>query len=190
MRAFIAIELPKDFKDYLANIQAEFKATGADVKWVEPNNIHLTLKFLGEIDDKKMAEVARVLETVACAEKSFSIRLKSIGAFPNTNSPRVIWVGLDKGDNETGMIAGMLEEKISEIGIPKENRSFSTHITIGRLRSGLNRLKLVRMLNSLEDNPSKEDLEFKVSKITLFKSTLAPYGPIYEILKEASLKAT
>ena len=92
MRTFIAIDLPKPFKDYLAGVQAELKATGADIKWVEPCNIHLTLKFLGETDDKKTVEVARALEDVACAEKSFHIRLKSIGAFPNTDFPRVIWV--------------------------------------------------------------------------------------------------
>lgn len=190
MRTFIAIELPMAIKDYLSSLQDVLRASGADVKWVKPNNIHLTLKFLGEIDDKKIAEVTRVLETVAGAEKSFSIRLKSIGAFPNTNFPRVIWAGIDKGDNETKRIAAMLEERISGIGIPKENRPFSTHITIGRSRSGLNRIKLAPMLNTLKDNPDKEGLEFKASKITLFKSTLAPSGPVYEILKEANLKAT
>jgi len=82
----------------------------------------------------------------------------------------------------------ILEEKIAQIGVPKEDRPFSSHITIGRLRSSLNRQKLVKVLLDLQPNFEKEGKEFLVTKITLFKSTLTPKGPIYDVLKEASLK--
>lgn len=188
MRTFIAIELPPNIRDYLGNIENQLKTTGADVKWVSPGNIHLTLKFLGEIDDKKLIKVTEILETVASGENLFFIRLAGVGAFPNTNSPRVIWLGVDKGDEETKRIADALEEEIAKIGIPKENRPFSSHITIGRVRSGLNRIKLAQALNGLKDKSGEENLEFSVTKITLFESTLTPKGPIYAVLKEASLK--
>lgn len=188
MRTFIAIELPPEIKESLARIQNQLKTSGADAKWVEPQNIHLTLKFLGEINEQKLAQIVSIIEDISKNKNAFSIRLSSLGAFPKINSPRVIWIGIDKGDNETKDMVESLEEKIARIGIPKEDRPFSSHITIGRLRSSLNRQRLVKVLLDLQPNFEKEGKEFLVTKITLFKSTLIPYGPIYEVLKEASLK--
>jgi 2'-5' RNA ligase len=190
MRTFIAISLPAHIKERLASLQNQLKATGADIKWVEPQNIHLTLKFLGEIDDEKLEKTSSILENVAKDKNSFQIRIYSLGAFPKIISPRVIWVGIDKGDRQTQEIAKALEEKIVKIGIPKEDRAFSSHITIGRTRSGLNREGLVKEMNYLADSFGKENLEFSVNKISLFKSTLTPKGPLYEVLKEAILSAT
>jgi len=188
MRAFIAIELLPEVKDSLSRLQNQLKESGADVKWVEPQNIHLTLKFLGERDDKKIEKVMQILDEVAKDKNPFQIHVSSLGAFPKTDSPRVIWVGIDKGDYETKTIAKELEEKIAKIGIPKENRPFSSHITIGRTRSPQNREKLVQNLRKLKDSLCGQNLEFAATKITLFKSTLTPKGPIYEVLKEANLK--
>jgi len=188
MRTFVAIELSDQIKTYLNKIQNQLRTSGADIKWVEPENIHLTLKFLGEIDDKKLAKVVEILKATAADGFEFYLRLASLGAFPNLNSPRVIWVGLDQGDKETKEIAETLEDKLAEIGIPEENRSFSSHITIGRSRSGLNRIKLTPLLKDLSNIPGEENLRFKVTKITLYKSTLTPKGPVYEALKEVSLK--
>lgn len=188
MRTFIAIELPQEIRDFLGRIQEQLKTSGADVKWVNPENIHLTLKFLGEIDEKKMAKISEILNDIAENKNSFQIRISSLGAFPNMDFPRVIWVGIGQGDAETKAIAKELEEKIVRLGIPKEDRPFSSHITIGRTRSTLNREKLVRSLVSMEDKVEKENLTFSATKITLFKSTLTPKGPIYETLHNASLK--
>jgi 2'-5' RNA ligase len=189
MRAFIAIELPKEIRDSLARLQDKLKSTGADVKWVEPSNIHLTLKFLGEIDDKQLDKINSVLEYAAKETSSFRASISSIGAFPRISSPRVIWAGVDTGDKETKEIAKILEEKIEKLGIPKEDRAFSSHITIGRRRSGLNIDKLTQALKDMENEPALINLGFNVTKISLFKSTLTPKGPVYEVLKEANLKA-
>lgn len=188
MRTFIAIDLPGEIKDELVKMQEELKSAGADVKWVEAQNIHLTLKFLGERDDKKVEKIIQTLEEVAKENKTYAIRISSIGAFPKIESPRVIWVGLDKGDGETKIIAQALEEKIAKIGIPKEDRPFSSHITIGRVRTPKNREDLTGEINRLADKPGMLNLETQVTKITLYKSTLSPKGPVYEALKEASLK--
>jgi 2'-5' RNA ligase len=187
MRTFIAIELPEEIKNSLARLQEELKSSGADVKWVEPKNIHLTLKFLGEIEDNKCERVAGAIEDITAEIKPFYIRLASLGAFPKMNFPRVIWVGMDKGDLEAKKIADRLEEVMSKIGIPKEDRPFSSHITIGRVRSPLNRDRLVNALGNLTYNFSGIP-EFKVTKITFFKSTLMPKGPVYEALKEINLE--
>jgi len=189
MRTFIAIELPNEIKDSLSRLQEELKASGADVKWVEPNNIHLTLKFLGEIDDKKIEKITKIIDDTAQGKDKFQINISSLGAFPKIDFPRVIWVGVDTGDKEVNDIAKELEEKIAKIGIPKEDRPFSSHITIGRTKSSLNREKLVQDLKIKAELGARK-LEFYVTKIALFKSTLTPKGPIYEALKETNLKTT
>jgi 2'-5' RNA ligase len=190
MRVFIAVELPPKTKECLNRIQKQLRATGADVKWVEPANIHLTLKFLGEIEDATLDNVRRILDGVAADKAIFYARLSCIGAFPKISYPRVIWTGIDKGDTEIKSIAKELDERLAAIGIPAQDREFSSHITIGRLRSGLNKIRLIRELETLKENPWQEndELEFRVSALTLFKSTLTPKGPVYEALKEASLK--
>jgi 2'-5' RNA ligase len=191
MRTFIAIELSAEIKAALNKLQEQLKTANADVKWVKPQNIHLTLKFLGEIDEKKLKMIIQILEDASGKMSSFYIRLSSLGAFPKINFPRVIWVGIDKGDKETQELAAALEEKIAKIGIPKESRPFSSHITIGRIRSALNRENLVKILGELAAQFSNQAAaEFRVTKITLFKSTLMPQGPIYEVIKEAPLKDT
>lgn len=190
MRTFIAIELPDEIKNSLARIQSQLKTSGADVKWVEPGNIHLTLKFLSEIDEKKLDKIIEILKDITKNKNYFHIRISSLGAFPKMNFPRVIWVGIDEGDTESKEIAKELEQNLAKIGIPKESRPFSSHITIGRTRSTLNRDKLVQGLKTIEDNFGKENFSFRVTKITLFKSTLTPKGPIYEVLHNASLRTT
>ncbi len=191
MRTFIAIELPKEIRNALTLLQEQLRKSGSDVKWVNPENIHLTLKFLGERDEKKIKKIIEILDEIVKDKTSFMANISTIGAFPKINFPRVLWAGIDKGDNEIKEIFKELEEKIAKVGIPKENRPFSSHITLGRTRSTLNRQELVRELNNRQENiPSEINLEFHVTKITLFKSTLTPKGSIYEILKEASLKTT
>ncbi|MDP3731918.1 MAG: RNA 2',3'-cyclic phosphodiesterase [Candidatus Omnitrophota bacterium] len=187
MRTFIAIELPEEIKGYLRRLQDDLKATQADVKWVAPENIHLTLKFLGEVDDKKLEKVNKIIDDTAKEKNRFQMRISSLGAFPKIDFPRVIWVGVDIGDKEVKGIAEELEDKIAQTGIPKEDRPFSSHITIGRTRSSLNREKLVQDLKNNAELDARK-LEFYVTKITLFKSTLTPRGPIYEALKETNLK--
>ncbi len=188
MRAFIAIDLPQEIKDYLAKAQAKLKSSNADVKWVNPQNIHLTLKFLGEIDEKQLNQITQILEDIAGNKTQFYIHLTSFGAFPNIKSARVIWAGIDKGDSEVKQIAEDLEKESEKIGIPKEERPFSSHITIGRTRSSKNRNKLSQALENLTSESGGFSAEFTAVKITLFQSTLTPKGPIYETLKEAHLK--
>jgi 2'-5' RNA ligase len=190
MRTFIAIELPENIKNSLAKLQEELKATGADVKWVQPQNIHLTLKFLGERDDKKVKRISEILDEVAKVHTAFQIQINALGAFPNLNSPRVIWVGIDQGDVETKNIFKDLEDLICKVGIPKEDRAFSSHITIGRTRSPAGREKLTQAITILGEEIGKVNLTFTAGSITLFKSTLTPKGPIYEVLKAANLRTS
>ncbi|MBN1914111.1 MAG: RNA 2',3'-cyclic phosphodiesterase [Candidatus Omnitrophica bacterium] len=189
MRSFIAISLPPDIKDALARMQEKLKKSGADVKWVAPANIHLTLKFLGDLNEKKLEAVYGAMEDTAKNNTRFYARIRDLGAFPKVSSPRIIWAGIGAGDEEIKKIARQLEESIARVGIPKEDRPFSCHITLGRTKSALNLDRLTQDLTKNGKDPEAEGLGFDIEKITFFKSTLTPKGPLYEALKEASLRA-
>lgn len=185
IRAFIAIELAQEIKDYLRQLESDFKKTAADVKWVEPQNIHLTLKFLGEQDSKRIKAIKEILDKLANEKSRYNIELSHLGGFPKLETLRVIWIGLSAGDRETKELAAGLEERTCRLGIPKEKREFSSHITIGRVRSPLNREKLVAAIKNCAIPEGK--LKFQVEDIALFKSTLTPQGPIYEAIHRAIL---
>ncbi|MCK4463096.1 MAG: RNA 2',3'-cyclic phosphodiesterase [Candidatus Omnitrophica bacterium] len=183
MRTFIAIELSDDVKKELASIQEELKKTGADVKWVKIENIHLTLKFLGNVDDDKIENIKTLLDKIASGYEKFEATLFKIGAFPKLEYPRVIWVGMDKGCNLAKEIASKIEDECEHIGFAKENRPFSAHLTLGRVRSGKNKDALKKRLISMSIKPQS----FIVDKIILFQSTLTPKGPIYTPLHSSIL---
>ena len=183
MRTFIAIELSGEIRSALARIQSHLKYSGADVKWVEEKNIHLTLKFLGEIDENKLLRVKNILDETGKLSRPFEISLKDIGAFPDIDYPRVIWAGLGKGSAESKILAERIDEELSRIGFEKESRLFAAHLTIGRVRS-------VRNKEALKSKLTAYSLQFTakpqlISSIILFQSTLTPEGPVYTKLHEA-----
>ncbi|MDD5432163.1 MAG: RNA 2',3'-cyclic phosphodiesterase [Candidatus Omnitrophica bacterium] len=188
MRCFIAIDLPDRVKSELVGLQNELKASGAQVKWTEAPNIHLTLKFLGEINEGIAQEISRLLKNISENTTCFKMDIKSIGVFPKPNFPRIIWVGVNKGDKEIKDLVRSIEDGVEKIGIAKEEREFSSHITIGRVKSTLNKDKLVNALKALENKPI--NAEFLVDRITLFKSSLTSQGPVYEALTKVNLKTT
>ena len=188
MRTFIAIELPEEIRSALAALQDQLKASGADVKWVEPQNIHLTLKFLGNIDDALREKIGGALCSVAANNQPFMAVIGLCGAFPNMDYPRVIWLGITEGEPQIKKIAREIEDKISGLGIEKDARPFTGHITIGRVRSPSGKKSLTRALADQAQNLVKLNLGFSVSKLTLFKSTLSPAGPVYVAQKEENLK--
>ncbi|MFA5096556.1 MAG: RNA 2',3'-cyclic phosphodiesterase [Candidatus Omnitrophota bacterium] len=190
MRAFIAIRLSVEVEDFLTGVQEKLKASGADVKWVEPRNIHLTLKFLGERDNKRIEEAKTILEETAARFNEYTLQPSSVGAFPDIRHPDIIWIGVSQGTPETVQLVQSIEEGICRIGIPKEKRPFACHITLGRSRTPKNIQGLVEQLNILKEGFWEPAPVLKVDKITLFKSTLSSKGPLYEVLHEANLKKT
>lgn len=183
MRAFIAVDLSGEIKDRLAKVQAGLEASRADVKWVEPENIHLTLKFLGEISEDQAIKVKQILDGVASGFKPFEITLSGIGAFPKLDYPRVIWIGIEKGKAESEEIAKKLEEELLAAGFPKDARPFSAHITIGRVRSAKNKEALKEAVSSTSPQPIAQ----KVSSVILYQSTITSKGPIYTPLHTSLL---
>lgn len=190
MRAFIAIDLPLDIKDFISKIQDKLKSTLPKVSWVKPLNLHLTLKFLGEISAKQLDDINQIIEAIASKANCFKIECESLGVFPNLSRARIIWIGTEKIMPELKQIVDALETKLSELGFAKEERLFRAHITIGRIKFHITPSILENTTGQLKNEIISEKLEFTCGRITLFESALGPGGPNYTVLKEAILKIT
>jgi 2'-5' RNA ligase len=184
MRTFIAIEVPEDIKSELNQLIDKLKSSRADVKWVKAQGIHLTLKFLGNVEESKLEEIKQTLNKLTETENPFEISLEGLGAFPKPAFARVIWVGIKQGNESTINLAKKLEDELEKIGFKKEKRPFSPHLTLGRLRSPKNRDKLASLLNSIN---FQSQSSIKVIGISLIQSTLTPTGAIYNLLYQAPL---
>lgn len=184
IRTFIAIELDPATQRHLQIIQEDLRQIGADVKWVKPKNIHLTLKFMGNVHLNQIAAIAKAIKECLRNTHKFTIELSHLGAFPQIENPRVVWVGLKNGQKESMAIATSLETHLEKLGIKKEIREFDPHITIGRLRSSRKKGALVKAIKSYS---FKSTMIQPVTHVTLFKSTLTSQGPIYEILEKVSV---
>lgn len=190
MRAFIAITLTPDIKERLSRIQTNLKECGADIRWVLPENMHLTLRFLGEINEIMLNGIIRVTEETAHNHSKFEIGLSGIGTFPDIDHPKVIWVGVKDGDKKIEDLAYALEKGMEALEIIQEKKPFSCHITLGRTRSPKNMEKLMAAVNNLGEDLYKEGTSFTAERITVFKSRLTPGGAVYEALKEITLRDT
>jgi len=188
IRAFIAIKLPQEIKAVLANLQTALGA-GKDntVKWVNPDSIHLTLKFLGNID---AAAVPQITDAMTGSTQNFGpLRLKvtETGAFPGTGSPRVVWVGLTGDVTKLSMIHKSLEGTLAAIGFAPEKRSFSPHLTLGRVRDRAKKDERSALARQLSTVKLKIRPEFFARSINLMRSELTQKGAVYTELAAVML---
>lgn len=186
IRAFIAGILSTSLNRCILEIQGELKKLDLDSKWVEPRNIHITLKFLGSIPLGSIEDIKNILKKVFENEKKIQISLNALGTFPNIKKPRVIWVGLRDKERVLEKLFYSLEESLNSLGFPKEEREFRPHITLGRLRSLKNTRRFINFLKEFEPERKEGFLE----DIVLFRSQLHPQGPQYLKLYEINLKDT
>ena len=187
IRSFLAIELPKTILEKIRELQVELKQSRADVRWVGPEKIHLTLKFFGNIEESKVDEIIRDIEEPVRRTPSFSLNVRGMGAFPHLKSPRVIWMGLV---DERGMIVAFqkqLERNLEKMGFAAEKRPFQPHLTLGRVNSSRGKDELIWRM---EKHQEEEFGELGVERIVLFKSDLRPTGPIYTALRDVRLGDT
>lgn len=186
MRAFIGIALPDTVRSSLAGLQRQLGESGADVKWVEPENLHVTLKFLDEITDEQRRTVEESLTHVAEQERPFTLGLKPVGAFPSVHAPRVVWVGLEEGREPVVRIAERIEQECQAIRLPREERPFAAHVTLGRVRSPRRREALAQRFQTLAWEPPPT---FRVAALTLYQSELSSSGPRYTALAAFPLRS-
>jgi len=185
IRSFIALELPPDLKSRMEELQRALRRTDADVKWVRPEGVHLTLKFLGYIRPEDVERVSLAVGPVVSAWEPFQVRLKGMGGFPSSRSPRVVWVGVDLGKEQVQSLQEAVEKKTAELSFPSEKRAFSPHLTLGRVRSPRGRADLAR---ALEEQKESEVGTFRASEVFLFRSELKPTGAVYTKLRSFEMK--
>ncbi|WP_407421339.1 RNA 2',3'-cyclic phosphodiesterase [Methanobrevibacter sp.] len=175
VRAFLAIDLDDDLKPKINKIIREFKGTEANIKYVDLANLHFTLKFFGDIDVDGIDLLSQRISDVAARFESFNIKIRGCGAFPNTSHIKVIWVGLEE-DETLRNLHDQLDAEFKKLGFEKDKK-FSSHLTIGRMKSAKNKNKVKSAIDSFAD---VEIGEMKVERIILKKSTLKASGPIYD----------
>ncbi len=186
LRLFIALPIEPTVTQFLAETITRLREVGGNVKWVDPKNVHLTLKFLGDTDEKLVERITEKIDKIASRNSPINATLDRLGAFPNLRRPRVFWASLTSA--ESGLetlkhMAGAVDLAVSKLGFERENRPFKSHLTLGRVRtpSGL------EALTDYVETMQIESCPVHLDRMVLFKSTLTPKGPIYERLHEAVL---
>ncbi len=182
MRCFLSIEIKKpEIITKILQFQEGLKHIDARIKFVETENLHFTLKFLGNIEPHTVDEIFSIMKKVPFS--IFSISIESVGTFP-ISQPRVIWVGISEGKDELASITTFLNQNLKPLGFKPEKRKFSPHITIGRVKFVKNRNSLMELLKKWENQLFGK---IDVRTFQLKKSELTPKGPIYTTLREIEL---
>lgn len=185
-RAFIAIPMPDAVRERLGALQDRLRAAAADVKWVEPANIHLTLKFLGELSDEARPALDVGMKIIAASHAAFDLAVKGTGAFPAGGAPRVVWAGCHVASGKLVALAGAVEKAADAAGFAPEGRPFAAHVTVGRVKSSRN----APALRALLERESASDFgAFRVEAFVLYRSDLSPRGPTYTIVEHYAFGA-
>jgi 2'-5' RNA ligase len=189
IRAFIAVELTDDLRRALRSMQRQLQtAPGASaVRWVAPENIHLTLKFLGNMDAARVTELSAALQTAVAGAAPFTLALRGLGCFPNTRRPNVIWVGVEGAVGEVAALAVRIEQAAAALGYPLEDRPFSPHLTVGRIKREARSDDRAVIGRAVESFPATELGVLRAEDVRLIKSDLRPDGPLYTTLATAPL---
>ncbi len=186
LRAFIAISLPEPVLQGIVTAQETLKRSGLKIRWVRKEGIHLTLKFLGDIDRDSVEKISEAMERATGSFSPFTLWAEGIGVFPNLRRPRVAWVGLSGDIEILRALQRDLESQLSGLGFPKEKRPFKGHLTLGRVKGRLDGIKLQEALEDLGDFRTES---FTARSIVLFQSDLRPDGAVYSRLAEVPLKS-
>jgi 2'-5' RNA ligase len=187
IRTFIAVDVDKTLRDRMIALQDRLAASGVDVKWVEPDNLHFTLLFLGEVDERDLIGVCRAT-TQACSELApFNCDLEGVGCFPNERRPRIVWVGVGAGVDEFGQLHDALEKPLLELGCyRREERHYTPHITLGRVKHEGENEALVKNLQKLK---KWQGGQMQVGEVLVMSSQLTSKGPVYAVMSRARLAA-
>ena len=177
IRAFLAIDPPQEIFNEIIKIQEHLRKTiQGDIRWVRPEGIHLTLKFFGYIYDSDVANISDVVKNSVANMKALLLNVRSIGAFPSVNRPRVLWLGIDGDTDALINLQVKIDAGLESYGFKKEDRPFRPHLTLARIKEPKG---LVGLAETVKKNEDCNAGSFTVSGLTLFKSDLKPTGAIY-----------
>lgn len=184
IRSFIAFETPDHVRRIVREIQQQLQQAKADVRWETEEKFHVTIKFLGDVNENKLPQIISQIEETVTKYPIYNVKYEKLGFFPNKHSPRVIWIGCTNPDTTLISIKEELEENLINYGFESEKRKFTPHITLGRIKS----LKNINNLISTSEKINFEPMTAYITHITVMRSVLEPQGSQYSILKKIPLK--
>jgi len=183
MRLFVAIELDDQVRAALAQAQAALRPNCEGVRWVAPQNLHLTVKFLGEVPDREVTGVTDAVAHAAADAAPFDLQIDECGCFPLRGLVRIVWVGAVETSGALLRCVEGVEKRLEDAGYPRERKRFSPHITIGRVRED----RSGGRLRSVVEGHVLDRLDQSVSTLTLMSSVLSPKGPTYMPVSKTKL---
>lgn len=185
IRSFLAVEISPNVRARGAQVINALNVTDAKITWVQPQNLHLTLVFLGDIQMEEVPDLCQAMTRAVAHLPPFDLEVRGVGAFPTLARPRSIWLGVGRGSEDMIKLHASLEKELSELGYRPEGRRFRPHLTLGRVRQApRDPSELVRLLEERKDYLADV---MSVADITLFSSELTKEGPVYDVLGEAEL---
>ncbi|MBM3982733.1 MAG: RNA 2',3'-cyclic phosphodiesterase [Planctomycetes bacterium] len=186
-RTFIGIDIGDGIRKNALSLQETLAKTGAQVKWAAPESLHVTLLFLGEVDDRELHAVCKAVTAVAATEAPFVLRVGGVGAFPNARRPKVVWGGITDGADALQRLNAGLEERMFELGCyRKEKRGYTPHLTLGRVAGDSDAALLAA---ELPKRLTWDGGRFAVDEVLVFSSDMERGGPVYTVIGRAPLGA-
>ena len=187
-RTFIGIDISDEIRDGAVALQQALANTGAQVKWASPESMHVTLLFLGDVDDRELHAICRAVQEVAAREPAFQLRVSGLGAFPNARRPRTLWAGVAEGGEALGRLHDELETRMLELGCyRKEERGYTPHLTLGRVRGESDGHALA---GELARRAEWEGGRAAVDEVLVYSSEMERDGPVYTVIGRGELKGT
>jgi 2'-5' RNA ligase len=188
LRTFIAVDLGKSIRDRCVVLQETLARAGSDVKWVEEENLHVTLLFLGEVVDRETPALCRAVADCCAEHDAFALSVETVGCFPNPRRPRVVWAGVGAGSAELIALHDALEPPLLELGCyRREARQYTPHVTLGRVQGDGGTDVLAAALTK---QATWRGGETEVREVRVLSSELRPHGPVYTVLSRAKLRTT
>ena len=190
IRSFIAIELPQDLKAELGRLQAKLKVEKPRIKWVSPDSIHLTLKFLGDIEITAIDSIEQAMTEAVNGIEPFQLSIGQLGLFPNSERVQVVWVGLDGRIDMLYRLYKQLEDSMAKIGFPPEKRGFKPHLTLARVGDEALPEERKTFGDFISSSNAEINCPIKATGLSLIKSVLTPQGAVYSGLAYAAFSNT
>lgn len=185
VRTFLALELPGSIKNRAVRMQGILAQSVSDTKWVEAENMHITLKFLGEVLERDLYHVCKIARKVAAQHPPFELEVTGVGAFPHARRPRVLWAGVGAGTEALCALQAGLDREYAEAGWPPEGRRFQPHVTLGRVRQPRANRELEGVFKQYENWKAGR---MEVDELLVMSSELTKRGPIYAVLARVPLQ--
>ena len=186
IRAFIAITPPSTLQQTMAEVRQVFQRLSLAWRWVTPDHIHLTLRFLGNVPEASVASLCQAMEHASQGQTAFPLRARTLGCFPHPTRPRVLWVGLDDPSQALGRLNERLTAALTPLGFPPEDRPFHPHLTLARVQSMTRSSQLLPILQTFQN---RDFGEFLVTQVHLVQSQLQRGGALHTILRSVRLQS-